>query len=288
MRGVTPEYELITPKNLKEALSTLDSEPDKWSVFAGGTDLMVFFESGDLPAGHWLNIWPFEELRGIEVSEDSVTLGGLTTYQELQDHPVVQKEFPSLCHAARLTGAMAIQNRGTLGGNIMNASPAADSPPALLAYDAEIELIAKESSRWVKYCDFHLDYKKTLASPNEILSKIKLPRTKEALLHYYRKVGTRNAQAISKVVFSGCAQKKGEELKNVRIALGSVGPKVIRCLETEKLIEGGQLSQELIENAQKKLCSEITPIDDIRSTCDYRLKVAQNLLGEWLNSCGTG
>src|SRR5262249_16812439 len=148
-------------------------------------------------------IWNLKELRGIEVTEDQVALGALTTYTEVQEHPIMQKEFPMLCQAAKETGGIAIQNRGTLGGNIVNASPAADSPPPLLAYDAELELISKSGARRIPYSKFHRGYKQMDINPDELLRAIHLPRAQAERFHYYRKVGTRKAQAISKVCFAG-------------------------------------------------------------------------------------
>ncbi|MEP6742028.1 MAG: FAD binding domain-containing protein, partial [bacterium] len=140
MRAYVPSYELKSPAHLLEALAVLENEPGVWRPFAGDTDLMVLLEAGKLPHKNYLNVWNLDELRGIEVTVNHVTLGALTTYTEVQQEKVLQKEFPMLCQAASETGGLAIQNRGTLGGNIVNASPAADSPPALLAYDAELQL----------------------------------------------------------------------------------------------------------------------------------------------------
>src|SRR5438067_11856688 len=147
MRAYVPAYELILPATLNEALDVLARDSGAWKPFAGGTDLMVLLEAGKLPHKNYVNIWNLNELRGIEISDDTLTLGALTTYTEVQNHAVLQKEFPMLCQAAKETGGIAIQNRGTLGGNIVNASPAADSPPALLAYDAGLELISKPGVR---------------------------------------------------------------------------------------------------------------------------------------------
>src|SRR6266542_111407 len=139
MRGNIPSYALVSPGKLGEALSLLASEPGVWQPFAGGTDLMVLLESGKLSHKNYLNIWNLGELRGITATTDHLTLGALTTYTEVQSNPILREEFPMLCQAASETGGLAIQNRGTIGGNIANASPAADSPPALLAYNAELE-----------------------------------------------------------------------------------------------------------------------------------------------------
>src|SRR2546421_8796501 len=193
MRSYVPSYKLISPSNLGEALNVLSQNNGPWKPFAGGTDLMVLLEAGKLPHQNYVNIWNLKELRGIEVTDDQITLGALTTYTEVQNHRVLQEEFPMLGEAARETGGIAIQNRGTLGGNIVNASPAADSPPALLAYDAELELISKTGERRVPYSSFHLGYKQMDIRPDELLRAIRLPRSTEALTHYYRKVGTRKA-----------------------------------------------------------------------------------------------
>src|SRR5215471_10895787 len=136
MRANVPSYQLTSATSLPAALRVLANEPGIWRPFAGGTDLMVLLEAGKLPHMHYLNIWNLEELRGIEVTDTTVTLGALTTYTDIQANAILRQEFPLLCQAASETGGLAIQNRGTLGGNIVNASPAADSPPALLAYDA--------------------------------------------------------------------------------------------------------------------------------------------------------
>src|SRR2546425_5941299 len=190
MRAFVPNYQLVTPKTLGEALSVLAGEPGVWQPFAGGTDLMVLFESGKLPHKNYLNIWNLTELRGIEVSNEHVTLGALTTYTEVQANAILREEFPMLCQAASETGGLAIQNRGTLGGNIANASPAADSPPALLAYDAEVELISKAGVRRIPYSRFHSGYKQMDLRTDELLRAIRLPRMSDRF-HYYRKVGTR-------------------------------------------------------------------------------------------------
>jgi CO/xanthine dehydrogenase FAD-binding subunit len=243
---------------------------------------MVLFEAGKLPHQNYVNIWPFSELRGIEITDQHVTLGALTTYTEVQANPLLQDEFPMLCQAASETGGLAIQNRGTLGGNIINASPAADSPPALLAYDAEIELIASSGSRWLPYDGFHTGYKQMGIRPDELLSRIRLPRRTSDVKQYYRKVGTRKAQAISKVCFAGVVQMEGARVADVRVVLGSVAPVVLRCKETENTIRDQELNDDTVKLARETLLREITPIDDVRSTADYRLRVAANLLVDFL------
>lgn len=281
MRAYVPSYQLISPANLGEALDLLARESGVWKAFAGGTDLMVLLEAGKLPHKNYLNIWNLPELRGIEVTETHVTLGALTTYTEVQDHATLREEFPMLCQAASETGGLAIQNRGTLGGNIVNASPAADSPPALLAYDAELELVSKEGMRNIPYSKFHTGYKQMNIRPEELLRAIRLPRASKRSTNYYRKVGTRKAQAISKVCFAAVGWMNGDQIEDVRIALGSVAPVPIRCLRTESALRNKRINAETLAAAKAALSDEIAPIDDQRSTKDYRLRVSLNLLEDF-------
>ena len=283
MRGYVPTYNLISPSNLGETLDVLARDSGAWKPLAGGTDLMVLLEAGRLPHKNYVNIWNLKELRGIEVTDSQVKLGALTTYTDVQNHPVLQEEFPMLCQAARETGGIAIQNRGTVGGNIVNASPAADSPPALLAYDAELELVSNGGTRRMSYSGFHKGYKQMDIRPEELLRAIHLPRNTTGLKHYYRKVGTRKAQAISKVCFAAVAGVKAGTIDHVRIALGSVAPIPIRCFQTENEVNGQPLSVQTIAAAKQSLTDEISPIDDIRSTKDYRLRVSLNLLEDFLS-----
>ncbi|MDE3244743.1 MAG: FAD binding domain-containing protein, partial [Acidobacteriota bacterium] len=165
MKGQVPDCAVQTPATLVGALEILFAEKGAWRPLAGGTDLMVPFAAGTLPFTRFLNLWGLDELRGIEIAPDSLTLGALTTYAEIRQHPVVASEFPNLVQSAWVTGAMAIQNRGTLAGNIANGSPAADTPPSLLAYGAEVQLQSLAGSRWVPYESFHTGYKQTVALP---------------------------------------------------------------------------------------------------------------------------
>jgi CO/xanthine dehydrogenase FAD-binding subunit len=283
MRAYIPSYRLLSPANLSEALDVLAQENGAWRPFAGGTDLMVLLEAGKLPHRNYLNIWNLSELRGINVTEHFVSIGALTTYTEIQSDEILRKEFPMLCQAAKETGGIAIQNRGTLGGNIINASPAADSPPALLAYDAELELVSKHGERRIPYFKFHSGYKQMDIQRDELLRAIRLTRSNNHFTHYYRKVGTRKAQAISKVCFAAVGTVAGGKIETVRIALGSIAPIPLRCLRTESALRGKEINSEVLATAKKTLAAEISPIDDLRSTRDYRLRVALNLLEDFIN-----
>src|SRR5438093_11746505 len=241
MRAYVPSYRMISSATLGEALDLLAVDSGAWKPFAGGTDLMVLLEAGKLPQTNYINIWNLKELRGIEVTDDHVSLGALTTYTEVQDSKVLREEFPMLSRAASETGGLAIQNRGTLGGNIVNASPAADSPPALLAYDAQLELVSKQGERRIPYSRFHSGYKQMDMRPDELLRAIRIPRTQANRIHYYRKVGQRKAQAISKVCFSGVAELVDNTVTHIRIALGSVAPIPIRCERADEALPNHHL-----------------------------------------------
>ncbi|MCI0624297.1 MAG: FAD binding domain-containing protein, partial [Acidobacteria bacterium] len=160
MRAYLPAYQMKALPSLSDTLAVMAREPGVWQPFAGGTDLMVLLEAGKLTHRNYLSLWHLSELRGIEVTPEYLRLGALTTYSQVLDHLTIQQECPLLCKAASETGGVATQNRGTLGGNIANASPAADSPPALLVYDAELELISATGTRQVPYHRFHSGYKK--------------------------------------------------------------------------------------------------------------------------------
>ena len=282
MRAYLPAYDLRVPSNLDEALSLIANAPREWKPFAGGTDLMVLLEAGKLAHQRFISLWHLPELRGIAVTGNHVTLGAMMTYTQMQAHPVLQSEFPLLCQAASWTGSVAIQNRGTIGGNIANASPAADSLPALLVYEAELELVAASGSRWVDYRSFHTGYKTMALRTDELIKTIRLPRTTGHWLQHSRKVGTRKAQAISKVCLAAIAQIEDNLIKDIRLAFGSVAPVPVRCLQTESILKHRTIDDAAINAARAALAHEITPMDDVRSTAEYRLRVAANLLADFL------
>ena len=272
--------------SLDEALAALAAEPGTWRPFAGGTDLMVLLEAGALRHDRFVSLWGIPELRGIDSGEASLTMGALTTYTDVLKHPVVQADFPLLCEAAAQTGGVATQNRGTIGGNIANASPAADTPPALLVYDAELELASTRGTRRVPYHRFHTGYKTMDLAPDELIARVHL-RRRPGWLATYRKVGTRKAQAIAKVCFAAAALVEDGEVKDVRVAFGSVAPTVVRAMRTEQAVRGRHVDHAVVREALETLSAEIVPIDDIRSTARYRSFVARQLLTTFLESLGS-
>lgn len=294
MRAYLPEFTAHRAATLAEALTRLAEPPHPqlgaWQPLAGGTDLMVLLAAGKLPPGRYLDLWRLDELRGIAATASHVELGALTTYTQVREHPLLHAEFPMLVQAAAESGAHAIQNRGTLGGNIANASPAADSPPALLAYAAELELVSATGTRVVPYAEFHLGYKKMLLRPGELIRRVRLPRLPEAArreaVHFYRKVGTRRAQAISKVCMAALLVRDGTRPTSCRIAFGSVAPIPLFCPRSAAaLLEAAPLLPPQVADLKAVLATELAPIDDIRSTSGYRLRVAQNLIAQFGEIC---
>ncbi|MGA7402752.1 MAG: 2-oxo-4-hydroxy-4-carboxy-5-ureidoimidazoline decarboxylase [Candidatus Sulfotelmatobacter sp.] len=283
MRSNPSDYEMVAPNNLRAVVSLLAQEPGMWLPIAGGTDVMVQYAAGKLAARKLVSIWNLPELRSIEVADDEIRIGAGCTYTDLRGHEIVEREFALLSNAARWTGGIANQNRGTIGGNIVNASPAADSLPALLVYDAELILVSLRGERRLPYARFHIGYKKTLLAPDELIQTICLPRRFPTYFSHARKVGARNAQAISKVCIAALGRVKDGVVEDVRIALGSVAPVPIRLTETEQAVKGKAIDSDLLLVARKAAEAEIRPIDDIRSSARYRATVAGNLVIEFLN-----
>ena len=288
MRSDPADYQLIAPTSLPAVVSLLAQEPGVWLPIAGGTDVMVEYAAGKLPARKLVSIWDLPELRRIEVLPNEISIGAGCTYTNLREHEVVGREFPLLARAASWTGGIANQNRGTLGGNIGNASPAADSLPALLAYEAELILVSVRGERRLPYLDFHTDYKKTRLAPDELIRAICLARRFSEYLSYTRKVGARNAQAISKVCLAALGRLGGGVVEDVRIAVGSVAQVPLRLAETERIVKGKPIEPSLLALAKKTSIMEIRPIDDIRSTVRYRSAIAANLVAEFLEKLSVG
>src|ERR1700687_4323192 len=219
MRSNPADYQLVAPSSLQAVVSLLAAEPGAWLPIAGGTDLMVQYAAGKLPLQRLVSIWNLPELRRIEVSPDEIQIGAGCTYTDLRKDEIVNQEFALLSRAAQWTGGIANQNRGTIGGNIVNASPAADSLPALLVYEAELILVSVRGERRVPYRKFHTGYKKMELASDELIRTIFLARRFSGHLAYTRKVGARNAQAISKVCIAALGQCTSGVVEDACIAL---------------------------------------------------------------------
>ena len=277
-----------SPTRLSAAYELLaDGDAAPWRPLAGGTDLMVQItgEMGEPPA-RILDIWGVDELRGIEIADGVLSIGALTTYTELRRSAVVAEAVPALPAAAATIGAAQIQNRGTIGGNVINASPAGDTLPVLLAVGAEMVLGSARGERVVAADDFWPSYRTTARRDDELLLRIRVPIVPGREVRF-RKVGTRRAQAISKVVMA-LAWRTADDgpWTDVRLALGSVAATTVRSRGAEAAMEGRRPERETADAAVAALTAEIAPIDDVRSTADYRRTVAGRVLHRLIRDAG--
>jgi CO/xanthine dehydrogenase FAD-binding subunit len=266
------------PGSLAEALDIRARAKDAVVPAAGCTDLMVGWNAG---AGRWptvLDLSALPELNRIDVDDAGVTIGASVSCSRLANHPAVAGRLPMLVASARQTGSVAIQNRATLGGNIMNASPAADNPPVLLAYGARLTLASTRGSRSIDYADFHLDYKRTRAEPDELLVSVTVPFPSPYASVHYRKVGTRRAQAISKVALSVLLDAGAGVVREARFAFASMGPVPLLAGSLSAALRGRPLAGIDPALVTRALATDLSPRDDIRSTADYRRQVAVNLV----------
>ena len=282
MRGNAAMHNLIAPGSLGSVLELLAAEPGKWTPIAGGTELMVAFSAGRLNAPKLVSLWGIPDLRFIEARAESITIGAATTFLDLRRNAAIAKDLPLLAKAASWIGSIANQSRATLGGNLVNGSPAADSSPALLAYDAEIEIISVRGTRRVAYSEFHTGYKRNVLATDELLYAIHLPRRFSGHTQYLRKVGTRRAMAIAKVALGATALLDGGLIREIRLGAASLAPYPIRLKQTEAALLGRSITPGTAAAARGALLAEVNPIDDIRSTAEYRRRVAANLLDEFL------
>jgi len=290
---VPVEPPIETPDNLAEAYSILAGSTVDTPItpIAGGTDVMVRItgEVGD-PPERMIDLSRLAELRGIGVDGAQVVLGALTTYTEIRRSDLCREHLPTLVEAAATIGAAQIQNRGTIGGNIANASPAGDTLPVLLALGASIEVGGPRGSRTIGADDAWIAYRRTALAPDELILRVRLPFA-AGRESRFRKVGTRRAQAISKVVMALSwreAARTGTESRwdDVRLALGSVADRPIRARATEAVLTGAPPTPETADAAAEALAAEIVPIDDVRSTADYRRAVAARVLHRMIRDAG--
>ena len=282
------EPPVASPRSLPEAYAVLAGEPHR--PVAGGTDLLVQItgEIGE-PPEQVLDIWGLDELRGISLEGETLVLGALTTYTEIRKSAVVAQHLPALAEAAATIGAAQIQNRGTIGGNAANASPAGDTLPILLACDAELVLGGVRGERTVAASEFWPRYRETALASDELILRVRFPLVPDRHVRF-RKVGTRRAQAISKVVMALAWRAdrpgNGGAWHDVRLALGSVAATPVRVPRTEAVLEESAPSEATADQAAETLAAEIEPIDDVRSSADYRRAVAARVLHRLIHDEG--
>jgi CO/xanthine dehydrogenase FAD-binding subunit len=257
------------PRSLKEAVSYLAEAPELTPI-AGCTDLMVAGTQQLQDRKDVLDLLRIPEIRGIRQDQNGWRIGATTTFREIATSRKIQRAFPALAAAASEIGGWQIQNRATLGGNIANASPAGDSLPVLLALDATIVTAGPSGQREIPYHEFHLGYRKTALQSKEIIAWIRIPDASSGTIQFFRKVGTREAQAISKVVVAMSACKQDGRLEEVRFGAGSVAPVPVRLEAAETACKGRPPNAEVADKTAEAAMAEVTPIDDVRSTAAYR------------------
>jgi CO/xanthine dehydrogenase FAD-binding subunit len=294
MRSDVAQFNLSAPPSLDAVLAQLAAEPGRHTPIAGGTELMVALNTGRLTQHSLVSIHQLKELRFIRAEQDAIHIGSGATFTDIRRSAEIAADLPLLIESASWTGTIANQNRATLGGNICNASPAADTPPALLAYGASITLISasatagKIATRTLPYTEFHLAYKKTVLRPEELVHSVSVPRNFSGYRQYIRKVGTRNALAISKIALAALAKLDGDALADIRLGAASLTDRPVRCSAAEAALLGKSVGPKAMDAtvraARAALASETHTIDDIRSTAKYRSAVAGNLLEEFLRS----
>ena len=282
MRGNAESHQLVAPGSLASVLDLLASEPGAWTPIAGGTEIMVAHAAGRLTAPKLVSLWGIADLRFIHEDAGGIAIGAGTTFVDLRRSPLIAAELPLLSKASAWIGSIANQSRATLGGNLVNGSPAADSSPALLVYDAEIEMISVRGRRRIPYHQFHTGYKRNALAPDELLYAVHLPRRFARHRQYLRKVGTRRAMAISKVALAATALVEDAVIREIRLGAASLAAYPARLFNTETLLTGQPITRNTITAARETLLAEAQPIDDIRSTAEYRRRVAANLLEEFL------
>jgi len=290
MRAPLSTLSLLRPRSLGEALAAMNGTGATRPVpLAGGTDLFVYLNAGTGATGRYLDLWGLRELRGIRIGRRAAALGALATFSQIREHPVMRRRFPSLVAAAAEVGARQIQNRATLGGNIANASPAGDSLPALLALDAVIHARSVRGAREIAFDQLYRGYRDLTLAKDELITAIELPLPFPGTIPFFRKVGTRRAQSISKVVFAGMLRRdRAGRVDHVRAAFGSVAPVPVRARRVEEALWGEKPSRAGAERAVEVLAEDIAPIDDIRSDREYRLAVAANVLRQFLRAADPG
>jgi len=281
MQSIISTRTLRQPRSVKDALAMLRDE-GTLTPMAGCTDLYVALNFGTLKETRFLDLWRLDSLRTIEMRGGVLSIGALATFTDLIQSALVRKRLPMLVAAAREVGGVQIQNRGTIGGNVANASPAGDTLPVLAAADAVVVLQRAGGIRRVPFNSFYTGYRQTVRVPDELIVGFEIPPVRGR--QFFRKVGTRAAQAISKVVMAGVLGPASGAGRTARIALGSVAPTVVRVPRTEAALASGAP----MDAIQRALIEEIAPIDDLRSTAEYRRRVAANLLAHFVSSASPG
>ena len=276
-------HRVVSPARVADALAFLaEHAAEGWEPLAGGTDLLVGIHHGTEKRGRWMNLSRLSnELGGITKSGGEIVVGAMATMTEVRRSELLRRACPLLGEAAATVGAVQIQNRATVAGNLVNASPAGDTLPVWLVLEAEVELTSSDKTSRVPYRDFTTEYRKTVRLPHELVTSVRF-RPPPAGRALFRKVGTRAAQAISKVVLAAWAVTDDDGIyRDVRLAFGSMGPIPVRASAAEEVARGMPVGEEAGVAAAHVLDVDLSPIDDVRSDADYRMDVSRNLVREF-------
>lgn len=282
MRGAPGSMEVIRPRSAGEAVKAYGRDPNA-VPFAGGTDIMVLWNLGLLNGRTILDLSALREWSRIRKVGNGIKVGSLATHSQIQQDPLLRRSFPLLVEACAVVGAVQIQNRGTIGGNIANASPAGDTFPALAVYEARVHAVSAAGKRAIPFGRIFAGVKKTTLNESELIESVELPFIERPSRSLFRKVGTRSAQAISKTVVAGLLWLDADrKVRELRFAVGSLATTVRRLRKTEEAVRGKRLTPDVIEEACARLSDDVSPIDDIRSTAEYRITATRNILRRFL------
>ncbi len=283
MRGDAQAATLLCPRSPREALRLMAERADALPI-AGGTDLMVAWNAGALAGRTFLDVSGLADWSRIRALKHALHVGALATHTALLRHPLVRRRLPLLAAACATVGGVQIQNRGTLGGNVANASPAGDTFPPLAVYDAVVLAASARGRREIAFRDVFTGPKRTSLAQGELIEAVRIPLPRRPpTRQLFRKVGTRAAQAISKTVAAGLIwQRRDGTVEELRFALGSVAPTVRRLRAAEAFVAGRRLTPAVVREAAALVAEDVAPIDDVRSTAAYRLAVSRNLLVQFL------
>jgi xanthine dehydrogenase small subunit len=286
VRAALSAISIERPRGLRHALELLASEPRPVPL-AGGTDLFVALNAGAEPRTRFLDLSTLSALRGIRVARDHVTIGAHATFREIREHAVIRRRLPALAAAAAEVGGWQIQSRATIAGNIANASPAGDSLPVLLAHECRVRVASVRGTREIAIDEMFVGYRRLALEADELIVSVSIPWPAKGAIVMFRKVGTRRAQSISKVVFCGVLARAGSKIRTARLAFGSVAPVPVRARAAERALEGASYSARggnpaLVAGSRAAMARDIAPIDDIRSDREYRMDIAGRLLEQLL------
>jgi CO/xanthine dehydrogenase FAD-binding subunit len=277
----------VSPRSLGEATAWLAERPGLLPI-AGCTDVLVpgaWFRAHSVAVMDLLQV---PELRGVTVAGEILSIGAATTFAEIGQHEEIRRRLPSLSAAAGLVGGWQIQTRATVGGNIANASPAGDSLPVWLALNASLVLAGPKGSRRLPYDAVHVGYRQTAIDQAEIIHRVEVPRPEAGTRLLFRKVGGRQALAISKVVVAAALTMADGEIARVRIAAGSVAPTPVRLTAVEAFLSGRRPTVDVADEAGRLAASSVRPVDDVRSTAAYRAHVLERIVRRWVLDAGSG